>query len=71
MPNRIVTRILQVPGYEVYQHAFDETARTVTCWLRPSAATPHYCCPICGISTPATVGSPTERQVRDLPWGPW
>ncbi len=71
MPDPSVARILQFPGYGVYQHVFDETAQTVTCWLRPSAATPYYCCPGCGISTQATVGSPTERRVRDLPWGPW
>ena len=71
MPETIVTRILRLPGYGVYQHVFDEDTQTVTCWLRPSAAAPYYCCPVCGISTQATVGSPTERRVRDLPWGPW
>ena len=71
MPEPSVTRILGVPGYRVYQHKFDEAAQTVTCWVRPAAAAPYYCCPGCGISTPATVGNPTERQVRDLPWGPW
>jgi len=71
MPDPIVARILQFPGYGVYQHAFDEGTQTVTCWLRPSAPSPYYCCPGCGISTQATVGSPTERRVRDLPWGPW
>ena len=65
MPDPIVARILQVPGYGVYQHVFDEATQTVTCWLRPSAPTPYDCCPGCGISTQATVGSPTERRVRD------
>ena len=71
MPDPSVTRILQFPGYGVYQHEFDEAARTVTCWVRPETAKPYCCCPRCGISTQATVGSPTERRVRDLPWGPW
>ena len=71
MPDRSVTRILWLPGYRVYQHEFDEAAQTVTCWVRPIGAAPYYCCPTCGISTPATAGSPTERRVRDLPWGPW
>lgn len=71
MSDPIVARILNLPGYGVYQHAFDEAAQTVTCWVRPDAATPYCCCPQCGISTQATVGHPTERRVRDLPWGPW
>ena len=71
MPETIVTRILRLPGYGVYQCAFNEAAQTVTCWVRPTGPTPYYCCPTCGISTQATVGSPTERRVRDLPWGPW
>jgi hypothetical protein len=40
MPDPSVTRILQFPGYGVYQHEFDEAARTVTCWVRPEAAMP-------------------------------
>jgi transposase len=71
MPDASVARILQLPGYGVYQHVFDEATQTVTCWVRPTARIPYYCCPSCGISTQATVGSPTERRVRDLPWGPW
>lgn len=71
MPEAIVTRILRLAGYGVYQHVFDEVAQTVTCWVRPSGSAPYYCCPTCGISTQATAGSPTERRVRDLPWGPW
>ena len=45
MPEAIVTRILRLPGYGVYQHVFDEAAQTVTCWVRPTAPTPYYCCP--------------------------
>jgi len=53
------------------RHVFDEARDTVTCWVRPTAPHPYYCCPRCGISTQATAGDPAERQVRDLPWGPW
>ena len=34
MPEAIVTRILRLSGYRVYQHVFDEAAQTVTCWVR-------------------------------------
>ena len=71
MPEAIVTRILRLSGYRVYQHVFDKVAQTVTGWVRPVAATPYGCCPSCGIGTQSTVGSPPERRVRDLPWGPW
>lgn len=71
MPDPSVTRILHLPGYGVYQHVFDEVRETVTCWVRPTARRPFCCCPRCGISTQATAGPPTERRVRDLPWGPW
>jgi transposase len=71
MPEEIVARILRLPGYGVYQHVFDEDTQTVTCWVRPVAPAPDSCCPVCQISTQATVGNPTERRVRDLPWGPW
>ena len=71
MPEASVARILRLSGYRVYQHVFDEVAQTVTGWVRPVAATPYGCCPSCGIGTQSTVGSPPERRVRDLPWGPW
>jgi hypothetical protein len=41
MPDPSVTRILQFPGYGVYQHEFEEAARTVTCWVRPETAKPY------------------------------
>jgi len=48
MPEAIVTRILRLSGYRVYQHVFDEAAQTVTCWVRPVATRPYCCCPGCG-----------------------
>ena len=71
MPEAIVTRILRLPGYGVYRQVFDEARDTVPCWVRPTGPAPYYWCPTCGISTRATAGDPTERQVRDLLWGPW
>jgi hypothetical protein len=53
MPDPSVARILRLSGYRVDQHVFDEVAQTVTCWVRPAAANPYYCCPGCGISTQA------------------
>jgi hypothetical protein len=41
MPEAIVTRILRLPGYRVYQYVFDEAAQTGTCWVRPTAPHPH------------------------------
>ena len=49
MPEVIVTRILRLSGYRVYQYVFDEAAQTVTCWVRPaarSARTPEKQIPI-------------------------
>lgn len=71
MPEAIVARILRLPGYGVNQHIFDEERQTVTCWVRPTDQAPYCCCPGCHVSTPTTLGPPTERRVRDLAWGPW
>ncbi len=71
MPEAIVARILRLPGYGGYQHIFDEERQTVTCWVRPPDQAPYCCCPGCHVSTRTTLGPPTERRVRDLPWGPW
>ena len=70
MPASIVARILHLPGYGVYREVFDETAQTLTLWVRQTAKVPYYCCRGCGISTREARGC-TERRVRDLPWGTW
>lgn len=70
MPEPIVHRILQLPGYEVFRAEFDEVKGAVTLWLRQTAREPYYICAGCGIGT-RDLHSVSERRVRDLPWGVW
>ena len=70
MPEAIVTRILRLTGYAVYAHELEETAGTLTLWVRQTAAEPYFVCGGCGISV-RDVHSWTERRLRDLPWGTW
>ena len=70
MPEAIVTRILRLAGYVVYAHEVEETASTLTLWVRQMATEPYYACGGCGISI-RDVHSWSERRVRDLPWGTW
>lgn len=70
MPEAIVTRILRLPGYMVYEHAFDEATMTLTLWVRQATTPAFYACPGCGVSTKEGRDW-TERRVRDLPWGAW
>lgn len=70
MPEEIVGRILRLPGYVVYEKAFDEDASTVTLWIRQGGREPSYTCGGCGIGV-GTVHDQSERRVRDLPWGAW
>lgn len=71
MPDASIARILALPGYGVFQESLDEARRTLTLWVRQTGKRPYHCCRSCGISTPTTHGTPTERRIRDLPWGPW
>jgi transposase len=71
MPDASVTRLLAIPGYGVYRQVLDEDRQTLTLWVRPLGKRPYHCCRGCGISTQVTQGTPRERRVRDLPWGPW
>jgi transposase len=70
MPEEIVTRILRLPGYEVYSWDVDEDTNTLTLAIRQTAATQYYVCGGCGISV-REIQSWTERRLRDLPWGTW
>jgi len=70
MPEAIVTRILRLTGYGVYAHELEETAGTLTLWVRQTTAEPYFVCGGCGISV-RDVHSWTERRLRDLPWGTW
>ena len=71
MPDASIARVLALPGYGVYQDELDEDQRTLTLWVRQVGKRLAYTCRGCGISTAATHGTPGERRVRDLPWGPW
>lgn len=70
MPEDIVGRILRLPGYGVYQTAFDEATSTATLWIRQEGKRPFYTCNGCGIGV-EQVHDSDERRVRDLPWGAW
>lgn len=70
MPEDIVGRILRLPGYGAYRWEFDETATTLTIWVRQIGADPFYTCSGCGIGV-RSIHSVRERRVRDLPWGSW
>jgi len=70
MPEEIVGRILRLPGYGAYHREFDETASTLTIWVRQVGADPFYTCSGCGIGV-RSIHSVRERRVRDLPWGAW
>ena len=70
MPEAIVSRILQLPGYGVYAWEADEATGVLWLAIRQPTATPYYVCGGCGISV-RDVHSSTERALRDLPWGVW
>lgn len=67
MKNSDWTKILDWPGYAVYQHEIDEKAKTLKLWVRRKRGNRRLICSGCGrkIIEPADV---TEREVRDLPW---
>ena len=71
MPDPSLTRLLALPGYGVSAQEIDEDRQTLTLWVRPVGKRPYHCCRGCGISTQVTQGTPRERRVGDLPWGPW
>lgn len=62
------TKILDWPGYTVYQQEIDEKAKTLKLWVRRKRGNRRLICSGCGrrIEEPADI---TEREVRDLPWG--
>ena len=63
-----LTKILQWPGYRVYQHEIDETTKTLKLWVRRKSGNRKIECSGCGrkLTEIYDVG---ERGVRDLPWG--
>ena len=61
------TRILDWPGYRVYQHEIDEKSKTLKLWVRRKGGNRKMECSGCGrrVTKIYDVG---ERVVRDLPW---
>jgi transposase len=61
------TRILQWPGYRVYQHKIDEKNKTLELWVRRKRGNRKLECSGCGRKFEDAYDS-NERAVRDLPW---
>src|SRR2546422_4561459 len=62
------TRILDWPGYRVFRHEIDETAKTLRLWVRRKRGNRKLICSGCGRKI-SDVHDFREREVRDLPWG--
>jgi transposase len=62
------TKILGWPGYRVYRHEIDETAKTLRLWVRRKRGNRKLICSGCGRKF-SDVHDCNEREVRDLPWG--
>ena len=62
------TKILGWPGYRVYRHEIDETAKTLRLWVRRKRGNRKLICSGCGRKI-SDVHDFREREVRDLPWG--
>ena len=61
------TRILQWPGYRVYQHAIDEKNQILELWVRRKRGNRRLECSGCGRKFQEAYDA-NERAVRDLPW---
>jgi transposase len=61
------TRILQWPGYRVYQRRIDEKNKTLDLWVRRKRGNRKLECSGCGRKFQDAYDS-NERAVRDLPW---
>ena len=61
------TRILDWPGYRVYQHEIDEKAKTLKLWIRRKRGNRRFECCGCGRKF-SDIYDTSERAVRDLPW---
>jgi transposase len=65
--DREFTRILDWPGYRVYQHEIDEKAKTLKLWIRRKRGNRRLECVGCGRKF-TQIYDTGERAVRDLPW---
>ena len=61
------TRILQWPGYRVYQHEIDEEQKMLKLWVRRKRGNRKLMCSGCGRKFDRAHDA-NERAVRDLPW---
>src|ERR1700746_3029006 len=62
------TKILGWPGYRVYRHEIDETAKTLRLWVRRKRGNRQLICSG-GRRKFIDAHDCREREVRDLPWG--
>jgi transposase len=61
------TRVLGWPGYRVYRHEINESAKTLKLWVRRKRGNRKLVCSGCGRKFAEAYDS-YEREVRDLPW---
>jgi transposase len=61
------TRVLGWPGYRVYRHEINESAKTLKLWVRRKGGNRKLVCSGCGRKFAEAYDS-YEREVRDLPW---
>lgn len=61
------TRILDWPGYRVFRHEIDETAKTLRLWVRRKRGNRKLICSGCGRKY-SDAHDYYQREVRDLPW---
>ncbi|MFN0172548.1 MAG: transposase family protein [Bryobacteraceae bacterium] len=62
------TKILDWPGYRVYQHEINEQDKTLRLWVRRKRGNRWLECSGCGRKFLDSHDC-REREVRDLPWG--
>ena len=60
------TKVLGWPGYRVYRHEINETAKTLKLWVRRKRGNRKLVCSGCGWKL-SEVYDTYEREVRDLP----
>jgi transposase len=61
------TKVLGWPGYRVYRHEIDESAKRLKLWVRRKRGNRKLVCSGCGRKLSEAYDT-YEREVRDLPW---